>query len=191
MRNPTNMMREILTNETAQRIIDFVSPIYGRSYVGLWIYQAIGVIVGEVYDIAEQLQNEITPATSELLLDYWEDHYKIPRDSSLTVQQRQQRILAKLVSRGGCTPYRMEKAISAALNGVEVNIEENVAKNTFRIYIREYVESIAPAVAVVERMKPAHLVYQMQVAARTVTQSEIDVAVAMTRAEMFKVEVKT
>jgi hypothetical protein len=185
------MMREILTNETAQRIIDFVSPIYGNSYVGLWIYQAIGVVLEEVYDIANQLQYEITPATSELLLDYWEDHYKIPRDSSLTAQQRQQRILSKLVSRGGCTPHRMAKAISAALNGVDVDIEENVAKNTFRIYIREFVDSIAPAVAVAERMKPAHLVYQIQVATRTVAQAEIDVAIAMTRAEMYKVEVKT
>ena len=124
-------------------------------------------------------------------MDYWEDHYKIPRDVNLTIQQRQQRILSKLVSRGGCTPSRMETAISAALNGVDVDIEENVAKNTFRIYIREYVESIAPAVAVAERMKPAHLIYQIQVATRTVAQSEIDIAIAMTRAEMYKVEVKT
>jgi uncharacterized protein YmfQ (DUF2313 family) len=185
------MMRQILTNETARRIIDFVSPIYGNSYVGLWIYQAIGIVLGEVYNIADQMQYEITPATSELLLDYWEDHYKIPRDVNLTVQQRQQRILSMLVSRGGCTPSRMAAAISAALNGVEVDIEENVAKNTFRIYIRKYVESIAPAVAVAERMKPAHLIYQIHVAARTVTQSEIDIAIAMTRAEMYKVEVKT
>lgn len=191
MRNPTNMMREILKNETAQRIIDFVSPVYGNSYVGLWIYQAIGVVLGEVSDIADKLQYETSPVTSELLMDYWEDHYKIPRDANLTVQQRQQRILSKLVSRGGCTPSRMATAISAALNGVGVDIEENVAKNTFRIYIREYVESFAPAVAVAERMKPAHLVYQIRVATRTVTQSEIDVAVAMTRAEMYKVEVKS
>lgn len=189
MRNQTGMMREILTNETAQRIIDFVSPIYGNSYVGLWIYQAIGVVLGEVYAIANQLQYEVTPATAELLLDYWEDHYKIPRDSSLTSAQRRDRILLKLQSRPPCTPARLEAAISAALNGVKVEVEENVAKNTFLINIREYVDSIAPAVAVVERMKPAHLTYQMRIATRTVAQSELDIAIAMTRAEMYKVEV--
>ena len=189
MRNPTGMMREILTNETAQRIIDFVSPIYGNSYVGLWIYQAIGVVLGEVYAIANQMQYEVTPATAELLLDYWEDHYKIPRDSSLTTAQRRDRILLKLQSRPPCTPARLEAAISAALNGVQVEIEENVEKNTFLINIREYVDSFAPAVAVVERMKPAHLVYKMRIATRSVAQSEIDIAIAMTRAEMYKVEV--
>lgn len=189
MRNPTGMMREILTNETAQRIIDFVSPIYGNSYVGLWIYQAIGVVLGEVYTIADQMQYEVTPATAELLQDYWEDHYKIPRDSSLTPAQRRDRILLKLQSRPPCTPARLEAAISAALNGVKVEITENVAKNTFLVNIREYVDSIAPAVAVVERMKPAHLIYQMRVATQTVAQSELDIAIAMTRAEMYKVEV--
>jgi hypothetical protein len=191
MRNQTEMMREILKNKTSQRIIDFVSPIYGNSYVGLWIYQAIGVVVDEVCDIADNLRYETTPSTSDLLLDYWENHYKIPRDNSLTVEQRQNRLLTKIRSRGGCSPVRMAAAISSSLGGVKVDIEENVGKNTFLVNIREVVDSIAPAVSVVERMKPAHLVYQMRVATRTVAQSEIDIAIAMTRAEMYKVEVKT
>lgn len=189
MKNPTDMMRAILTNETAQRIIDFVSPIYGDSYVGLWIYQAIGVALGEICDIAEQLRYETTPATAELLLDYWEDHYKIPRDSSLTVEQRRNRLIAKTQSKRGCSPARLASAISAALNGVPVEIVENVAKNTFLINIKNYVESIVPAVAVAERMKPAHLIYQIRVTTYTVAQRDIDIAIAMTHAEKYKVEV--
>ena len=191
MRNPTDMMKAVLTNETAQEIIDFVTPIYGNSYVGLWIFQAIGVALQEVIEIAERLKYETTPATAELLLDLWEDHYAIARDSSLSVEQRQNRIISKMQSKGACTPARLAAAISAALNGVKVEIDENVAKNTFRINIREYVDSIAPAVAVAERMKPAHLIYQIQVATRTVAQSEINVAIAMTRTETYKVEVRT
>lgn len=191
MRNQTEMMRAILTNETAQRIINFVSPIYGNSYVGLWFYQAIGTVMGEVCEIADRLSYETNPATAELLLDYWEDHYAIPRDSSLTVEQRRLRLTAKTQSKGGCTPSRLAAAISAALNGVEVEIVENVAKNTFLINIRSYVESIAPAVAVAERMKPAHLIYQVRVASYTVAQRDLDLAIAMTHAEMYKVEVKS
>ena len=191
MRNPTEMMKAILTNETAQEMIDFVTPIYGQSYVGLWIFQAIGVALQEVRELAERLKYETTPATAELLLDLWEDHYAIPRDSSLSVEQRRDRIISKMQSKGACTPDRLAAAVSAALNGVKVEIEENVAKNTFRINIREHVESIAPAVAVVERMKPAHLIYEMKVAMKIVAQSEINVAIAMTRAEMYKVEVNT
>ena len=55
MRQPTELSAAILTNPIAQEIIDWVSPIYGNSYVGLWIYQAIGSALGRVQTIAESL----------------------------------------------------------------------------------------------------------------------------------------
>lgn len=189
MRSRTELMQHILTNEMSQRIIDFVSPIYGNSYVGLWIFQAIGVVLGDIYTIAEQLRYETNPATAELLLDYWEDHYGIPRDSSLTAEQRRLRIISKTQSRGPCNPKRLEAAVSASLGGVPVEVTENVAKNTFLVNIREYVPDFTAAVAVLERMKPAHLVYQIRVAMRMVTDAEIKVAIAMTHAEQYRVEV--
>ena len=48
MRNPTQLMRSILTDETAQKLIDYVSQVYGDSYVGLWIFQVIGAALGSV-----------------------------------------------------------------------------------------------------------------------------------------------
>lgn len=189
MRYQTELMRSILTNETAQRIIDYVSPIYGDSYVGLWIFQAIGTVLGEVCAIAEQLRYETTPATADLLLDYWEREYGIPADSSLTKDQRRAKIIAKTQSRGPVNPARLSVAVSAALGGVEVEIVENVAQNTFLVNILDYVPSIVPAVSVLERMKPAHLIYQIRMAARTVSDAEIKVAIAMTHAEQYKVEV--
>lgn len=189
MRYQTELMRSILTNETAQKIIDYVSPVYGNSYVGLWIFQAIGTALGEVCAIAEQLCYETTPATADLLLDYWERQYGIQTDSSLTKEQRRARIMAKIQSHGPVNPARLSAAVSAALGGVEVTITENVARNTFRVNIREYVESIVPAVAVIERMKPAHLIYQVQVTTQTVAEADLKVAIAMTHAENYRVEV--
>ena len=52
MRNPTELMQQILQNEISQRIIDYVSPIYGDSYVGLWIYESIGGVLKDDVDIA-------------------------------------------------------------------------------------------------------------------------------------------
>lgn len=190
MKYQTDLMRRILTNETAQKIIDYVSPIYGNSYVALWIYQAVGTALGEVCTIAEQLRYETTPATADLLLGYWEKQYKIPADETLTKEQRRNRIISKIQSRGACTPARIRDAVSSALGGVEVEIVENVAQNTFLVNIREHVEDITPAVAVLERMKPAHLVYQMQVALQIVSPAEIKVAIAMTHAEQYTVEVQ-
>lgn len=190
MKYQTELMRRILTNETAQKIIDYVSPIYGNSYVALWLYQAMGSVLGEVCAIAEQLRYETTPATADLLLDYWEKQYRLPADASLTTEQRRNRIIAKIQARGACTPARIRDAVSAALGGVEVDIVENVSQNTFLVNIRENVESIAPAVSVLERMKPAHLIYQLQVATQTVSEADIKIAIALTYAEQYKVEVQ-
>lgn len=190
MRYQTELMRHILTNETAQKIIDYVSPIYGESYVGLWLFQAIGVALSQITTIAEQLRNETTPATADLLLDYWERSYGIASDSSLTKAQRRERLTTKSQSRGPANPARICAAVSAALGGAEVEITENVAQNTFLVNIRDYVPSLVPAVAVIERMKPAHLIYEIRVAARTVSDAEIKVAIAVAHAEKFIVEVQ-
>lgn len=189
MRNPTELMKSILTDETAQKMIDFVSPVYGNSYVGLWFFQAIGIVLSEICTIADQLRNETNASTADLLLDYWERQYGIPIDSSLTKEQRRDRIITKRNNRGPCNPARLCAAISTALGGVKVEITENVDKNTFLVNIREYVPSIVPAVAVLERMKPAHLIYQIRVATQTIADADIKVAIAITHAEQYKVEV--
>lgn len=190
MKNPTEMMKSILTNEKAQEIIDYISPIYGNSYVGLWIFQALGTVLGEIYTIAAALRYETNPVTADLMLDYWEKHYKIPTDTSLTKEQRQLRLASKIRSRGPCNPTKLAFAISAALGGVGVDITENVAKNTFLVNIRDVVDDITPAVAVLEKMKPAHLIYQIQVATQMVASTDLKVAIAATHKEMNIVDVQ-
>lgn len=158
----TQRMRDILTNPKAQDMIDYVSPVYGESYTGLWIFQAIGSVMGEVCGIAEQLACETNTTTTDLLLDYWEDHYAVPRDRNLTKEQRRLRLVAKAGTGGPCNPVRLAAAVSGSLGGVQVDITENYAKNTFRVNIRDEndeIEDWAPAIAVIERMKQAHTIY--------------------------------
>lgn len=189
MRYRTELMKSILTDKTAQRIIDFVSPIYGNSYVGLWIYQAIGTVLSGAADIAARLPYEASLTTTDLLIEYWEKHYSLMSDVTMTKEQRRARLLSKSQSRGPCNPARLKAAISAALGGVEVDLTENVAQNTFRVDILDVVDSINPAVAVLERMKPAHLIYELRVCEKTVAEADIKTAIAMTHAENYKVEV--
>lgn len=189
MRQPTEMMYSILTDETAQKIIDYVSPVYGNSYVGLWMFQAIGTLLGEVYKICIDLRYETTPATSTLLLDYWEKQYGLTKDSSLTVEQRRSRIIQKTLTRGPCNPAVLSAALSNALGGVQVDIEENAAKNTFRVNVRKAVEDLTPAIAILERRKPAHLIYEIRVGETSKITSEINVGAAMTFSEKISMEV--
>lgn len=189
MRQPTELMRTILTDEMAQEIIDWVPPVYGDSYVGLWIFQAIGTVLGEIRDICVALMSETSPATSTLLLDQWEDQYGLLRDSSLTTEQRQARIIRNRLSRGPCNPVTLAMAVSNALGGIQVEILENVAKNTFAVVLADVVEDVTPAVAVLDRMKPAHLIYEFRVAAQTATATRVGVGIAVTQSEIMEVEV--
>ena len=190
MRNKTELSTAILTSPMAQQIIDYVSPIYGNSYVGLWLFQAIGVALDEVCFIAEKLRTETNPATADLLLDYWEDHYGLMRDDSLTTKRRQTRLAAHLQSRGPCNPERLAAAVSSALGGATVQIRENFAQNTFRVEVLETVTDIEPARAILDKKKPAHLLYEIQVIGPAYLESEVKTAVAYTEAESYTLEVQ-
>lgn len=162
MKNPSNLMQAILTDETAQKIIDYVSPIYGNSYVGLWLFQAIGVAMGEVCELGEQLKYEANPATANLLLDYWEEHYGLPQDSEMTVEERQNRLLLNIQAKGPCNPKVLAIAVSSALKGLPVEITENVAKNTFLVAVKDSADDLTPGITVVKKKKPAHLLWLLE-----------------------------
>ena len=53
----TELMDEILKSQTAQRIIDFVAPIYGNGYVALWMFQAIGKPLDAIASFVDSLRD--------------------------------------------------------------------------------------------------------------------------------------
>lgn len=188
MRKPTELMRSILKNEMSQRIIDFVSPIYGNSYVALWIYEAIGIVLNDVYTISDNLRYETSASTTEMLMDYWEYQYGLPKDNSLTLEQRRYRLLLKKRNGLPANPKKLSDAMSAALDGAAVDITENVDKNTFLVNIRDVVPSYTPAVAVIERRKPAHLIYRVRSCA--VSDVKVTVGVAVAHSEQYEIRVE-
>lgn len=295
MNYQTKLMQEILTNEKAQELIDYVSQIYGNSYVGLWFFQAIGTVLGPIYDMSEQLRYETSPATANLLLPYFEAQYGIQADPSMTLDQRREVVVAAMRSKGACTPARLADSVSAALGGVPVEIIEyagnslvfteieaivngattgqepdgatsitneeiddmvlngvinaeprptatgdnlisdagdtittngglelvsvlggpdettsitypeidqiviyGIALNqdgyltpfTFIVNIRAAVTSTAPAVAVIDRMKPAHLQYSIQGVVQESASTDITIGVALTAAEHYTVTIQ-
>lgn len=185
MNYQTELMQKILTNPKAQEIIDYVSQIYGNSYVGLWLFQVIGSVLEPVEQLSEQLQEETNPTTTELLITYWEQEYGIQGDPTMTIEQRRNTIIAAMRSKGACNPARLSNAISAALGGATVEILENTGTNQFTVNIRTVVRSYAPAIAVIEAMKPAHLTYLIRGVTQESAESNIDIALAMTRAELY------
>lgn len=191
MKQQTEMMRRILQNEVAQRIIDYVSPIYGESYVALWIFEVIGIVLSEAAGLAEKLRFEANPITTELLMDQWEDQYGLYRDSSLTMEQRRARLLDKIRYRAPANPKRLAAAMATVL-GVPVEITERVAKNTFQVDILDAVgdfRKLMRAIEVLEAKKPAHLIYKVAQNSR-VDESVVKLALATVQAESYQLELE-
>lgn len=182
----TDKMREILKSEVAQRIIDFVSPIYGDSYVALWIYQVIGSALDQLCETADNLRTETNPATADLLMDYWETHYGLPKNTGLTIEQRQSRVISGVMAKGPCSPKALADAVSASLLGHPVDVEENVGKNTFAVNIHEYSGDISEAKKIVARMKPAHLLCRVQTV--YTAEAETEIASAATFSEKYGIK---
>ena len=161
MRYRTELMQAILTNETAQDIIDYVSQIYGDSYVGLWVYQVMGTILGEIQAMARDLRTEVNPGTAILLLDQWEDSLGLPPDHSLTVEQRQARLMQKRLFRAPASPSRIESIVQT-VTGFPARVTENVAPYTFSVEV--FCDGAAidfdKVLNSLQRLKPCH--QQMQ-----------------------------
>ena len=160
MRYQTELMRAILTNETAQEIIDWVSQLYGESYVGLWVYQVLGIILGEIRAMAEQLRQEVRPSTAELTLDQWEQLYGLTNGSGLTTAQRQARLLERKLRRAPMNPNRLERLVQA-MTGCKTEVTENVAPYVFavRVFYDDAAPGfdIQPVIGKIREVRPAHL----------------------------------
>lgn len=161
MRYQTSLMRSILTDETAQRIIDYVSQIYGESYVGLWVFQAIGAALSDVQGIAESLRAETNPSTSRELLAYWEEWYGIPTDPSLTIEQRQLQLQSAISTKANMNPSRLAAAVTSALGGARCRVSENPGEYTFTIQVLDGIPSVDAARETIRQLKPAHLLAQI------------------------------
>ncbi len=155
-------MEAILKSPQAQRIIDFVAPIYGESYTALWLFEVIGRALDDVAGYAATLQKQAVPDTATWTLPYWEKEYGITPDPAWTEEQRQKNILAKIKYVPPVNPQKLAEFASAAA-GVPCRVIENVSKNTFRIEIDGNSRTLERLQKIIEEAKPAHLIWSMQV----------------------------
>ena len=126
----TELMEQILTSEIGQQIIQRVTNKYGNSYVGLWLFQIIGMSNDEVKAIVEDFKTQ----TATWSLSLWEQSMGLPVNESESVEQRRQNIIEKRRRRNAMNPARIEEIISA-MTGAAVRMDEYYAKNRFAIYI--------------------------------------------------------
>lgn len=83
----TELMEQILTSESAKRMIDYVSPIYGKSRIGLWLFQIIGLELDDVKEICDDIYDQIFVSRATWSLPYWEKAYEITPLPDQTIEQ--------------------------------------------------------------------------------------------------------
>lgn len=137
----TEMIEEILTSESAQRMIQRVTNKYGASYVGLWLLQVMGMSNDDVKALIDDFKLQVVPQTATWSLSIWEESVGLSVDTSLSIEERRLRIIEKKRKRASMNPARIEQIISA-IAGADVRMDEYFGKNRSAIYI----SSIPPLV---------------------------------------------
>lgn len=184
----TDMVEQILTSQEAQKILQYLSPIYGESYVGLWLLQVIGMQLDDMEEWTAELALQVTPQTATWALKFWEKEYNLVPGDNWTMEQRRNNILTKIRMVAPMTPKKLTELASNAA-GVPVDVKENTAKNTFAVLLRRYTENFERAREMIEEAKPAHLIYTIQIAYLILANARVNMGVGSSSYQFFRIKV--
>lgn len=150
------------TNETALRMMERISPIYDRSYIGKWIFEVMGMEMGEARAYFEELRQQPFPERTTWAIEYWERRYAITPKPTDDLAARRQNIIMKRGVRLPMNPARMEEIING-LTGGSSTITENVEDYTFAVDIdgaRPGMDTFG-VIKEIKKRKPSHQTFQV------------------------------
>lgn len=111
-----------------------ISPIYGKSYVGKWLFQVMGLEWDDAWLRFDELREQAFPETTTWAVEYWEERYAVIPKPGSTLEERRRDLIAKRGIRSPMNPARVE-AIIGSMTGKTVECTENVAPYTFAVTI--------------------------------------------------------
>ena len=112
------------TSESANKMLSYVSDgFYDNSYVGRWLFQAMGIEYDAALEIVSDLPYQFFPETATWGLTYHEIKWGLPVRENLSYEERRRLICQKRDYRAPITPYRMEKYLNDA-TGFKVRIAD-------------------------------------------------------------------
>ena len=155
------------TNETALRMMERISPIYDRSYVGKWIFEIMGMEMGEARAYFEELRQQPFPERTTWAIEYWERRYAIIPKPTDDLETRRRNIIMKRGDRLPMNPARMEQIVNS-LTGGTTTVTENVDDYTFRVAIDGATlgMNMLAVVKEIRRRKPSHQNFDCTVVVR-------------------------
>lgn len=165
LKQHTELMDRILTSAKARSIVDqYVTPMYGQSVIGLWLFQVIGAQLDDIDAWIQDFSLQIVPQTATWALDYWEEEFGLPRDPEMSIEKRRLRIESKQRDRGAITPVSLARIASVATANAEVEIEERTGPYKFTVWVSAYPNEAdtKKVTEVINRAKPAHLIFDVK-----------------------------
>ena len=79
----SELIKKIITSDSAKKALNYISPIYGDAEYFLQILNAIGSQLDVVWDFSQEMWGDIVPQLTEKLMPYWEQEYNIKTESDV------------------------------------------------------------------------------------------------------------
>ena len=151
-------LEQMPRSPTSKRMIHRVSPIYDNSYVGKYLYEALGKEFDGVKEIFHTLREQRFPDTVTWGIRYLEHKFSIEPDESLSLEERRARLKRKAMKRRPLNPGILENYIKEAWN-IVCDIDEKYEQGVIKLEIFEDEDdNHQKLINNMQRIKPAHLV---------------------------------
>lgn len=151
--------------ETGKQMLETVSNgFYDNSYVGKWLFQVMGLEMGEAREKIEELPYQAFPETATWGLRYHEQKYGLPVREELTFEERRRFIYQKRDERSPMNPYRME-VIMENITGRKAHVDdESGPVNTFTIKLESgnNAVDVTAAIRKIKVIKQSHVAFTLR-----------------------------
>lgn len=149
---------DIPSTETGRKMLQSVSPIYDRSYVGRWLFEVMGIEMAEARKYVDEFRLQAYPETATWGLRYWEQRYHIKTDERLPIEERRQRVIAKRWDFAPMNPARLEEYIFRACR-MPAHVVEYNPEYRFEVIIDSTgaVLDFDEVYQLIRRAKPSHI----------------------------------
>lgn len=159
------------TSESAKKMLRRVSPIYGNSYVGKWLYQVMGLEWDEASAIIKSLRDQNFTQKVTWGIEYQEYKYSIEPDDSLSLEERRARLYRRKTEKYPLNPRRCELYFENGW-GMVVDVDETYDYGIIKLsFVSQILNTVVEAIKDFRRIKPSHLSLKLE------SRREVDTAI--------------
>ncbi len=175
-----------VTSPSGQNMLQMVTAgFYNNSSIAQWIFQVLGQEWDEMSYWTQELYQEIFPQTCTWSIDWWEWHYGVTSDSSLSLETRRQRLLAHMMTRAPINPEVLRSGVASLTGCPLVEITDFSAPYSFWVTVphEKPIETMGMVWSYLHTIKPSHLSFRLFFVMETPVDTTLHLSNLETRVE--------